>query len=62
MHAYHAQALAAPLHFPPREALPGEAAAAGARPPDPELSEAAAQRAEFREAVRRQAEEVSAVS
>jgi nucleotide-binding universal stress UspA family protein len=53
VHAYHAQALAAPLYFPSREALPGQAVAAGVAPPEEEM-----QRAEFQEAVRRQAEDL----
>jgi nucleotide-binding universal stress UspA family protein len=58
VHAYQAQALAAPLYFPSREALPGRAAAAGGRPPEQERAETLAQRAEFQEAVRRQAEDL----
>ena len=57
VHAYHAQALAAPLYFPSMEALPGRAAAAGARPPEEETAETLEQRAQFQEAVRRQAED-----
>ena len=58
VHAYHAQALAAPLYFPSREALPGRAAAAGGRPPEQEKAEIMEERAEFQEAVRRQAEDL----
>jgi nucleotide-binding universal stress UspA family protein len=58
VHAYHAQALAAPLYFPSMEALPGQATAAGARPPQEEPAEALEQRAQFRAAVRRQAEDL----
>jgi nucleotide-binding universal stress UspA family protein len=58
VHAYHAQALAAPLYFPSQEGLPGRAVAAGGRPPEEEKAEAAQQRAEFQEAVRRQAEDL----
>ena len=57
VHAYHAQALAAPLYFPSREALPGQAAA-GVAPPEEEMQETLEQRAEFQEAVRRQAEDL----
>ena len=58
VHAYHAQALAAPLYYPSQEALPGLAVAAGERPPEEEPAETLEQRAEFREAVRRQAEDL----
>jgi nucleotide-binding universal stress UspA family protein len=58
VHAYHAQALAAPLYFPSQEALPGRALAAGGRPPGEEMAESLEQRAEFQEAVRRQAEDL----
>jgi nucleotide-binding universal stress UspA family protein len=58
VHAYHAQALAAPLYFPSREALPGQAAAAGVAPPEEEMQDTLEQRAEFQEAVRRQAEDL----
>jgi nucleotide-binding universal stress UspA family protein len=58
VHAYHAQALAAPLYFPSREALPGRAAAAGGRPAEQEMTETLQQRAEFQAAVRRQAEDL----
>jgi nucleotide-binding universal stress UspA family protein len=58
VHAYHAQALAAPLYFPSREALPGRAVAAGGTPPEEEKAETLEQRAEFQEAVRRQAEDL----
>jgi nucleotide-binding universal stress UspA family protein len=58
VYAYHAQALAAPLYFPSREALPGQAAAAGAMPPEEEMAENRAQRAEFQEALRRRAEDL----
>jgi nucleotide-binding universal stress UspA family protein len=57
VHAYHAQALAAPLYFPSMEALPGQAAA-GARPPQEEPAETLEQRAQFQAAVRRQAEDL----
>ena len=57
VHAYHGQALAAPLYFPSQEALPGQATG-GQRPPDQELDEAAEQRADFQAAVRRQAEDL----
>jgi nucleotide-binding universal stress UspA family protein len=58
VHAYQAQALSAPLYFPSREALPGRAVAAGGRPPEEEVAEAAGQRAQFHAAVRRQAEDL----
>lgn len=58
VHAYQAQALAAPLYFPSREALPGRAAAGGARPPEEEPAETLEQRAQFQAAVRRQAEDM----
>ena len=58
VHAYQAQALAAPLYFPSREALPGGALAAGESPPEEEMTETLEQRAEFQEAVRRQAEDL----
>ena len=58
VHAYHAQALAAPLYFPSQEGLPGPAAAAGGRPPEEEKIEALEQRTRFQEAVRRQAEDL----
>jgi nucleotide-binding universal stress UspA family protein len=58
VHGYHAQALAAPLYFPSQEGLPGGAVAAGGRPPEAEMSEALEQRAEFQEAIRRQAEDL----
>ena len=58
VHAYQAQALSAPLYFPSREALPGRAIAAGESPPEEEMSETLEQRAEFQEAVRRQAEDL----
>jgi nucleotide-binding universal stress UspA family protein len=58
VHAYHAQALAAPLYFPSREGLPGRAVAAGARPPEEEMTGTLEQRAEFQEAVRRRAEDL----
>ena len=57
VHAYHGQALAAPLYFPSQEALPGRATG-GQRPPDERLAESSEQRAEFRVAVRRQAEDL----
>ena len=58
VHAYQAQALAAPLYFPSQEALPGGAVAAGASPPEEEVTETLEQRADFQEAVRRQAEDL----
>jgi nucleotide-binding universal stress UspA family protein len=58
VHAYHGQALAAPLYFPSQEALPGRAVAAGETPPEEEPVEALEQRAEFQAAVRRQAEDL----
>ena len=58
VHAYHAQALAAPLYFPSREGLPGRAVAAGELPPEEEKAEALEQRAEFQDAVHRQAEDL----
>jgi nucleotide-binding universal stress UspA family protein len=58
VHAYHAQALAAPLYFPSREGLPGRAVAAGARAPENEMTGTLEQRAEFQEAVRHQAEDL----
>jgi nucleotide-binding universal stress UspA family protein len=58
VHAYHAQALAAPLYFPSQEGLPGQAVAAGGRAPEEEMAETLEQRAEFQEAVRRQAEDL----
>jgi nucleotide-binding universal stress UspA family protein len=57
VHAYHAQALAAPLYFPSQEGLPGQAAAAGGRPAE-ELAETLEQRRQFEDAVRRQAEDL----
>jgi nucleotide-binding universal stress UspA family protein len=58
VHAYHVQALAAPLYFPSREALPGGIATTAGRPADQELTEVLEDRAEFEEAVRRQAEDL----
>ena len=58
VHAYQAQVLAAPLYFPSQEALPGRAVAAGASPPEEEMTETLEQRAEFQDAVRRQAEDL----
>jgi nucleotide-binding universal stress UspA family protein len=58
VHAYHAQALAAPLYFPSQEGLPGRAAAAGERPPAEEMAETVEQRKQFEDAVRRQAEDL----
>jgi nucleotide-binding universal stress UspA family protein len=58
VHAYHVQALQAPVYFPSREALPGRAAAGGGRPPPEELEQTLEQRAEFEAAVRRQAEDM----
>jgi nucleotide-binding universal stress UspA family protein len=57
VHAYHGQALAAPLYFPSQEALPGRATG-GQRPPDERLAETSEQRAEFQGAMRRQAEDL----
>jgi nucleotide-binding universal stress UspA family protein len=57
VHAYHGQALAAPLYFPSREALPGQATG-GQLPPDQERAETAQEQAEFQAAVRRQAEDL----
>jgi nucleotide-binding universal stress UspA family protein len=57
VHAYHGQALAAPLYFPSQEALPGPATG-GQRPPEERLAESSEQRAEFQAAVRRQAEDL----
>jgi nucleotide-binding universal stress UspA family protein len=58
VHAYHAQALAAPLYFPSQEALPGRAVAAGLTPPEEEKAETLEDRAEFQDAVLRQAEDL----
>jgi nucleotide-binding universal stress UspA family protein len=58
VHAYHAQALAAPLYFPSKEALPGRAVAAGQRPPEEERAETLERQAEFQDAVHRQAEDL----
>jgi nucleotide-binding universal stress UspA family protein len=60
VHAYHAQALAAPLYFPSEEGLPGRAVAAGARPPQEETTETQEHQTQFQEAVRRQAEDLLA--
>ena len=57
VHAYHGQALAAPLYFPSTEALPGRATG-GQLPPEVELEETAEERAQFQAAVRRQAEDL----
>ena len=57
VHAYHAQALAAPLYFPSTEALPAQATG-GQRPPDEAQTETAEDRAQFQAAVRRQAEDL----
>jgi nucleotide-binding universal stress UspA family protein len=57
VHAYHGQALAAPLYFPSQEALPGRATG-GQLPPDVPRAETAQEQAEFQAAVRRQAEEL----
>ena len=57
VHAYHGQALAAPLFFPSTEALPGQATG-GQRPPEEQPAETAAERAQFQAAVRRQAEDL----
>ncbi|HEV3495192.1 MAG TPA: universal stress protein, partial [Actinomycetes bacterium] len=58
VHAYHAQALSAPLYFPSQEGLPGRAVAAGGRPPGEEVAESSEQRAQFHDAIRRQAEDL----
>jgi nucleotide-binding universal stress UspA family protein len=58
VHAYQAQALAAPLYFPSQEGLPGRAMAAGGRPPEEEVAESFEERAQFHDAVRRQAEDL----
>jgi nucleotide-binding universal stress UspA family protein len=58
VHAYHVQALAAPLYFPSQEALPGRIAAAGAGPPEPERSQFGEEQRKFEAAVRRQAEDL----
>ena len=58
VHAYHAQALAAPLYFPSQEGLPGRAVATGGRPPAEEPAASFEQQAQFHEAVRRQAEDL----
>jgi nucleotide-binding universal stress UspA family protein len=58
VHAYHTQALAAPLYFPSQEGLPGQAAAVGGRPPAEEMTETLEQRKQFEDAVRRQAEDL----
>jgi nucleotide-binding universal stress UspA family protein len=58
VHAYHGEALAAPLYFPSQEALPGRAVAAGERPPEEETAETLEQLAAFQVAVRRQAEDL----
>jgi nucleotide-binding universal stress UspA family protein len=60
VHAYHAQALAAPLYFPSQEALPGRATG-GQLPPDQQRAETAKQQAEFQAAVRRQSVSHAAV-
>ena len=52
VHAYHGQALAAPLYFPSTEALPGQATG-GQRPPEDQPAETATERAQFQAAVRR---------
>ena len=57
VHAYHGQALAAPLYFPSREALPGRATG-GQPPPDVQRAETAKEQADFQAAVRRQAEDL----
>jgi nucleotide-binding universal stress UspA family protein len=57
VHAYHGQALAAPLYFPSTEALPAQASA-GQRSPDQHLAETAEERDQFQAAVRRQAEDL----
>ena len=58
VHAYHAQALAAPLSFPSETALPGQVAAAGPRPTEEELAKTAELQAEFQQAIRGQADEL----
>jgi nucleotide-binding universal stress UspA family protein len=57
VHAYHSQALAAPLYFPSTEALPGQATG-GQQPTDREWHETTEERARFEAAVRRQAEDL----
>ncbi len=57
VHAYHSQALAAPLYFPSREALPASSTA-GQLPPEEQRDETAREQAEFQAAVRRQAEDL----
>jgi nucleotide-binding universal stress UspA family protein len=57
VHAYHGQALAAPLFFPSTEALPAQAPT-GHRPPDELPAETAEERARFQAAVRRQADDL----
>ena len=57
VHAYHGQALAAPLYFPSTEALPAQATG-GERPPDEAPADTAEERAQFQAAVRRQAEDL----
>jgi nucleotide-binding universal stress UspA family protein len=57
VHAYHAQALAAPLYFPSTEALPAQATG-GQRPPDEVPADTAEERAQFQAALRRQAEDL----
>ena len=57
VHAYHGQALAAPLYFPSTEALPGQATG-GQRSPDEAQAETAEDRAQFQAAVRGQAEDL----
>jgi nucleotide-binding universal stress UspA family protein len=57
VHAYHAKALAAPLYFPSREALPAQATG-GQRPPEEPPAQTAEERDQFEAAVRRQAEDL----
>jgi nucleotide-binding universal stress UspA family protein len=58
VHAYHAQALHAPVFFPSQEGLPGRVVAAGGRPPEQERDLTVQERAEFQAAVRSQAEDL----
>jgi nucleotide-binding universal stress UspA family protein len=58
VHAYHSQALAAPLYFPSQAALPGQTVATGARPPQEELAAATELHDEFQQAVRGQADQL----
>ena len=57
VYAYHGQALAAPLYFPSREALPGRDTG-GQLPPDQARAETAERQTEFEAAIHRQAEDL----